>query len=84
MTAEALQRDYGNDYARIPTSAIAVYTYYERLAQGLRQLMNGSRKFAIEYIDRNDIAAITREAADVSGIRYVTEVDTEEVDKILG
>jgi len=25
-----------------------VYTYYERLAQGLRQLMAGSRKFAVE------------------------------------
>lgn len=84
VTAEALRREYGEDYDRIPTSAIGVYTYYERLAQGLRQLMNGSRKFAIEHIDQDDIAAITREAADISGIRYVTEVDAEEVDRILG
>jgi hypothetical protein len=29
-----------------------LYTYYERLAQGLRQLMAGSRKFAVDYISR--------------------------------
>jgi len=37
VTAEALKREYGEDYKRIPTSAIGLYTYYERLAQGLRQ-----------------------------------------------
>ncbi|MFO8010593.1 MAG: FMN-binding glutamate synthase family protein [Dehalococcoidia bacterium] len=84
VTAEKLQRELGDDYQRLPTSAIGVYTYYERLAQGLRQLMNGSRKFSIEHIDRNDIASITREAEDISGIRYVTEVDTDEVENILG
>ena len=60
-----------------------MYTYYERLAQGLRQLMAGSRKFALEYIDRNDNAALTRTAAEISGIPYVMEVDREEVDTIL-
>jgi len=84
VTADTLKSEYGNDYARIPTSAIGVYTYYERLAQGLRQLMNGSRKFALEYIDRDDIAAITREAADISGIPYVMDVDAEEVANIIG
>ena len=83
VTAELLQREYGKDYERIPTSAIGVYTYYERVAQGLRQLMNGSRKFALEYIDRDDIAALTREAADASGITYMMDVDMEEANKIL-
>ena len=79
-----LRREYGEDYARIPTSAIGLYTYYERLAHGLRQLMNGSRKFALKYITRSDIAALTPEASRVSGIPLVTEMDMEEVDKILG
>ncbi len=84
VTAEELKREYGKDYDRIPTSAIALYTYYERLAQGLSQFMCGSRKFAIEHITRDDIATLTPEAARVSGIPLVTDLDAEEVDRILG
>ena len=84
VTAEELKREYGKDYENIPTAAIGLYTYYERLAQGLRQLMAGSRKFALEHITRNDIAALTPEAARVSGIPLVSDLDTEEVEKILG
>ncbi|MFC2050928.1 glutamate synthase-related protein [Chloroflexota bacterium] len=84
VTAEGLKREYGKDYEKIPTAAIGLYTYYERLAQGLRQLMAGGRKFALEHITRNDIAALTPEAASVSGIPLVSDLDAEEVDKILG
>jgi glutamate synthase domain-containing protein 2 len=84
ITAEALKREYGKDYDRIPTSAIGLYTYYERLAQGLRQLMAGARKFAVKFLDRSDIVAITPQAAAISGISYVMEADKEEAEKILG
>ena len=84
VTAEGLKREYGKDYEKIPTSAIALYTYYERLAQGLRQLMSGTRKFAIEHITRDDIAALTPEASRISGIPLVTDLDAEEVEQILG
>ncbi len=84
ITAEELKRKYGKDYEKIPTSAIGLYTYCERLAQGLRQLMSGSRKFALEHITRGDIAALTPEAARVSGIPLVSDLDAEEVDRILG
>ena len=66
-----------------PTGALGLYTYYERLAQGLRQLMAGSRKFALEHITRDDIAALTHEAAEISGIRYIMDVDKAQVEKIL-
>jgi glutamate synthase domain-containing protein 2 len=82
--AEQLKEKYGKDFDRIPPAAIGVYTYYDRLATGLRQLMAGERKFALKYVDRNDIMSLTREAADVSGIPYIMETDAEEVDKILG
>ncbi|MCX7702765.1 MAG: FMN-binding glutamate synthase family protein [Planctomycetota bacterium] len=84
VTAEHLKREYGKDYERIPTSAIALYTYYERLAQGMRQLMCGARKFALKYITRDDIAALTPQAAKISGIPLVSDLDAEEVEKILG
>ncbi|MBE0480379.1 MAG: FMN-binding glutamate synthase family protein [Dehalococcoidia bacterium] len=84
ITAEELKRKYGKDYDRIPASAIGLYTYYERLAQGLRQLMCGARKFNLQCLDRDDIAALTPEASRVSGIPLVTDMDMEEVAKILG
>ncbi|GAI33008.1 unnamed protein product, partial [marine sediment metagenome] len=68
---------------KLPTGALGVYTYYERLAQGLSQFMAGSRKFALKYMSRDDIAALTSEAANISGIQYVMDVDREEVERIL-
>ncbi len=79
-----LKQRLGPRIEELPTGGMGVYHYYQRLAQGLRQLMCGARKFALEYIDRDDIAALTRQAAEVSGITYVMELDEEEVDKILG
>ena len=84
IDAADLLKKYGNDFERIPPAAIAVYTYYDRLATGLRQLMAGSRKFALGFIDRSDIMALTREAAEVSGISYVMEADMEAAEEILG
>jgi glutamate synthase domain-containing protein 2 len=84
VTAAELRHQLGDElYDRIPTGAIGLYTYYERLAQGLRQLMAGNRKFALSTIKRDDIAALTTEAAELTGIRYIMEVDCEEVDEIL-
>jgi hypothetical protein len=62
---------------------MGVYTYFERLSQGLRQLMAGGRKFNLDYISRDDIAAITHDVADISGIPFITDVDKAEVQKIL-
>lgn len=83
VTASDLKNKFGSRFAQIPTGAIGLYTYYQRLAQGLRQLMCGSRKFGLNHITRNDIAALTREAEEISGITYVMDVDKEEAEKIL-
>jgi len=84
VTAGELRKELGDkEFEALPAGAIGLYTYYERLAQGLRQLMCGSRKFAMEYITREDIAALTHEAAEISGIQYITDVGKDEVEKIL-
>lgn len=83
VTSPKLCEKYGKDFAQIPPGAIGVYTYIDRLTQGLQQFMAGERKFALKHIDRNDIFALTREAAEMSGISYVMDVDKEEVDNIL-
>jgi glutamate synthase domain-containing protein 2 len=84
VTSGVLRKELGNkEFEKLPTGALGLYTYYERLAQGLRQLMAGSRKFAVEYMSRDDIASLTHEAAEVSGIQYIMDVDQGKVDRIL-
>ncbi|MFH1760600.1 MAG: FMN-binding glutamate synthase family protein [bacterium] len=84
VTSAELRKELGDrEYEKLPTGALGLYTYYERLAQGLRQIMAGSRKFSLEHIARDDIAALTREVADISGITYLMDVDKKEVDEIL-
>jgi glutamate synthase domain-containing protein 2 len=83
VTAPELKHRFGDRFKDLPAGAIGVYTYFERLNQGLRQLMAGERKFALNYVTRDDIASLTKEAADISGIPFITDVDKDEVQKIL-
>jgi glutamate synthase domain-containing protein 2 len=83
VTAPELKRRYKERFNDLPTGAMGLYTYFKRLDQGLRQLMAGGRKFALQYITRDDIAALTRDAASLSGIPYISDVDKDEVQKIL-
>ena len=84
VTAAHLRQQLGDkEFEKIPTGALGLYTYYERLAQGLRQLMCGSRKFSLEHISRGDLACLTHEASEISGIPFVTDVDKAQVEEIL-
>ncbi len=83
ITTENLKSKYGRDFARIPWGAVAMYTFSDRLKLGLQQLMAGARKFSLKHIDRNDIVALTREAAEVTGIPYIMESDMKEAERIL-
>jgi hypothetical protein len=84
VTSGDLRHELGNEtFEKLPTGALGLYTYYERPAQGLRQLMCGALKFAMEYISRDDLASLTPEAAAVSRIPYMLEVDKAEVASIL-
>lgn len=83
ITAPELKRKFGEKFNEIPAGALGLYTYSERLAQGMRQLMCGNRKFALEHITRDDIASLTKEAAEISGIPYVMDADKGTVERIL-
>jgi hypothetical protein len=78
-----LRDTYGADFDNLDAGAIGLYTYYQRLAQGLRQLMCGARKFSLELIARDDIASLTREACDISGIQFITELDKDAAWEII-
>jgi glutamate synthase domain-containing protein 2 len=84
VTAAHLRKELGDEeFEKIPTGALGLYTYYERLAQGLRQLMAGSRKFSLEHMTRDDLASLTPEAAKISGIPYVMDLDKAQAEEIL-
>jgi len=84
VTASGLREEFGNgDFEKIPTGAIGLYTYYERLAQGLRQLMAGCRKFSLEHLSRDDLAALTPEAAAITDLRFIMDVDEGRAEEIL-
>ena len=83
VTAPELKRRFKERFSELPTGAIGLYTYFRRLSQGVRQLMAGNRKFSLGYISRDDIASLTKEIADISGIPFITDVDKDEVQKIL-
>jgi len=85
VTAASLRHELGEEeYQRVPAGALGLITYYERLAQGLRQLMAGSRKFATRYIARDDLVSLTHEAAEITGLPYVMDADREAVEALLG
>jgi len=78
-----LKNKFRQRFADIPTGAIGLYTYNQRLSQGLQQIMCGARKFAVQHLTRNDIASLTTEAARISGIQYIMDADRDEVEEIL-
>lgn len=82
--AAILKKKLGDRFDEVPPGAIGMYNYYNRLGTGLKQLMAGERKFALKYISRDDIFALTREASEISGIDYVMDADEAEMDEILG
>ena len=83
VTAPELRHMLGDRFNKLPVGAIGYYTYYQRVAQGLRQLMAGARKFAVKHITRDDIAALTPEAARISGLSMVSDIDREESERVL-
>ncbi len=83
VSYETLKAKYGAQIDEIPLGAIALYTFSDKLRVGLQQFMSGSRKFDLASITRDDVFALTEEAARVSGITYVMDVQREEAMRII-
>jgi glutamate synthase domain-containing protein 2 len=81
---EDLIAKYGKEtVTKMPLGAIGLYTFADKLKVGLQQLMAGSRNFNTSTISRDDLMALTPEAAQVSGIPYVMDAYMEEAEKII-
>jgi len=75
---EELREKYGNKMKEIPMGAVGIYTHASKFRTGLQQLMAGSRNFSLSTISRDDLMALTEEAAGVSGIEYVMSARYDE------
>ncbi|KPK63928.1 MAG: glutamate synthase [Planctomycetes bacterium SM23_32] len=80
---DELKDQYGEAVDQMPLGGIAVYTFIQKLRTGLQQIMAGSRNFSVSTISRDDLIALTREAAQVSGIPYVMEAGLDAAEVIL-
>ena len=74
---------FGKDYAKEYGGAVGVVTYFERIAQGLRQFMCGVRRFGLDHLSRNELACLTTDAAEVTGIPYIMDLDSSGAERIL-
>jgi len=83
VSYEELKDRFGSDMDELPLGAIGWYTFVDKLRVGLQQLMAGSRNFSLASIGRHDVAALTEEAANVTGIPYVMDAYRQEAFEII-
>jgi glutamate synthase domain-containing protein 2 len=70
-----VQKKVGADEMKnIPYGAIAMYTFADKLAAGLQQLLAGVRKFNVSEITRDEIFSANRETEKETGIPFITDV----------
>ena len=75
---------YGAEADSFPLGAIGVYSFSDKLHVGLQQIMAGARRFRIDTICRDDVAALTEEAAKISGLPYIMDAYREQAMEIMG
>lgn len=83
VSYQELKEKYDGRIDEIPLGAVGIYTYAQRFRTGMQQMMAGSRNFSFSSVSRNDVMALTPEAAEVSGIPYVMESYRDEALDIL-
>jgi hypothetical protein len=69
-----LKAEYGDETFSIPTGALGLYSYLNRVSVGLKQLMALNRKFALRHIEREDIVPLTEIAAKTTGLPTYDEL----------
>jgi hypothetical protein len=75
---EELKEKFGSRIKEIPMGAVGIYTYTSKFRTGLQQIMAGSRNFRLSTITRDDLMALTEDAAKVSKIKYVMKARYDE------
>jgi glutamate synthase domain-containing protein 2 len=80
---EEVKHMYGSEVETMPLGALGIYSASEKLRIGLQQIMAGARKWRVDLISRKDLACLTRDAADVTGIPYIMDAYREDALRII-
>ncbi|MFP4429565.1 MAG: glutamate synthase-related protein [Desulfovermiculus sp.] len=80
---EEVKHMYGAEVETMPLGALGIYSASEKLRIGLQQIMAGARKWRVDLISRKDLACLTREATDVTGIPYIMDAYREDALRII-
>ena len=72
-----------DEMKNIPYGAIAMFTFADKLAAGLQQLLAGARKFNISELTRDELFSGNRETETVTGIPFLTDVLDDSAKRIL-
>ncbi|MEE8452134.1 MAG: glutamate synthase-related protein, partial [Thermoguttaceae bacterium] len=72
-----------DEMPNIPLGAIGIFSYAQKLAVGMQQLMAGARCFNVPAITRRELFSLTKECAEVTKIPYVMDAYREEAEAIL-
>ena len=80
---EELKDTFGDEVDQLPLGAIGIYTASQKLKVGLQQLMAGARKWRVDLIERRDLAALSQEAAQVTGLDYIMDAYRQEALDII-
>ena len=83
VSYQELKTKYGKEIKNIPLGAIGIYSAAEKMKVGLQQLMAGARKWRTHLITRNDLVALTEEAAKVTKIPYIMDAYRDEALRII-
>lgn len=74
-----LAKKFGSkEVKELPLGAVGIYTASEKLRIGLQQLMAGARKWRVDLISRRDLACLTHEAADITGLPHIMDAYRQE------
>lgn len=80
---EELKAKYGSEIDKLPLGAVGIYCACDKLKVGLQQLMAGARKWEVNLITRKDIASLTKDCAQVTGIPYIMDAYRDEALEII-
>lgn len=68
----------------IPWGAVGLTTFLEdRIGEGLKQLLAGSRKFRLDLLERDDIASLSEYASKVTGIETFDQMAARTIPGML-
>jgi glutamate synthase domain-containing protein 2 len=80
---EDIKEMYGTEVDKMPLGALGIYSASEKLRVGLQQIMAGARKWRVDLISRKDLACLTQEAAEVTGVPYIMNAYREDALRII-